>query len=120
AVDAKAAGPKMVEGKRLVGSINVRQYEQVTIGGKTYWKVDKKENEYVLASAISPHHPSLYGGARLGDDTGWGVPVAFVWPRSGYQQAWITAKSTGAGAVRQVAARTPLGILETASDPKTS
>jgi hypothetical protein len=48
------------------------------------------------------------------------VPVAFVWPRSGYKQAWITAKSTGAGAVRQVAARTPLGIVEVARDPKTS
>ncbi|MBL9013175.1 MAG: L,D-transpeptidase [Myxococcales bacterium] len=119
-VETKPAEPTMIEDKPLVGSINVRQYDQITIGGKTYWKVSQKDNEYVLSSAIRTHKPSLYGGARLGDETGWGVPVAFVWPRAGYQQAWITAKSTGAGAVRQVAARTPLGILEVATDPKTS
>ncbi len=109
---------KMVEDKPLVGSINVRQYEEVTVGGKSYWKVSQKDNEYVLRSAISQHKPSLYGGARLGDETGWGVPVAFVWPRAGYQQAWTYAKSTGAGAMRQLSARTPLGIFETVNDPK--
>ena len=115
---AKPSEAKMVEDKPLVGSVNVRQYEEVTIGGKTYWKVSQKDNEYVLASAISKHHPSVYGGARLGDETGWGVPVAFVWPRGNGQQAWTNAKSNGAGAVRQLAARTPLGIFETANDPK--
>ncbi len=110
--------PKMVEDRPLVGSINVRQYEEVTIGGKTYWKVAQKENEYVLRSAISQHRPSVYGGARLGDDTGLGVPVAFVWPRAGYLTAWTYAKSTGAGAMRQLSARTPLGIFETVNDPK--
>lgn len=114
----KPAEPKMLEDKPLVGSINVRQYEEVTVAGKTYWKVSQKDNEYVLRSSISQHKPSLYGGARLGDDTGWGVPVAFVWPRAGYQQAWTYAKSTGAGAMRQVSARTPLGIFETVNDPK--
>ena len=114
----KTVEPKMVEDRPLVGSINVRQYEEITVAGKVYWKVSQKENEYVLRSSITQHKPSIYGGARLGDDTGWGVPVAFVWPRAGYQQAWITAKSTGAGAVRQVGARTPLGILETANDLK--
>ncbi|CAN5891245.1 hypothetical protein BH11MYX3_BH11MYX3_37650 [soil metagenome] len=118
AATAKPPEPKMVEDRPLVGSINLRQYEEVTVAGKTYWKVSQKDNEYVLRSSITQHRPSVYGGARLGDDTGWGVPVAFVWPRAGYQQAWITAKSTGAGAVRQVGARTPLGILETATDPK--
>ena len=119
-VDAKPPEPKMIEDKPLVGSINVRQYEEITVGGKTYWKVSQKDNEYVLSSAIRQHKPSLYGGARLGDETGWGVPVAFVWPRSNYRQAWITAKSTGAGVIRQVPARTPLNILEVATDPKTS
>ena len=114
----KVPEPKMIEDRPLVGSINVRQYDEVTVAGKTFWKVSQKDNEYVLRSSISQHKPSLYGGARLGDETGWGVPVAFVWPRSGYQQAWITAKATGAGAVRQVAARTPLGIAETSNDPK--
>lgn len=114
----KAPDPKMVEDKPLVGSINVRQYDDVTIGGKEYWKVSQKDNEYVLKSAITQHKPSLYGGARLGDDTGWGVPVAFVWPRAGMLQAWTTAKSTGAGAMRQLSARTPLSIFETVADPK--
>ena len=108
--------PKMAEAKPLVGSINVRQYEELTVGGKVYWKIDKKENEYVLRSAISPHRPSLYGGTRLGDDTGWGVPVAFVWPRYGYQQAWTTNKANGGGVNRQLAQRAPVPILETASD----
>ncbi|MBA3459346.1 MAG: L,D-transpeptidase [Deltaproteobacteria bacterium] len=115
---AKPPEPKMLESKPLVGSVNVRQYEELTIGGKTYWKVSQKDHEYVLRSAISTHRPSLYGGARLGDETGWSVPVAFVWPRAGYQQAWITAKSTGAGVIRQVPARTPLAIAETVNDPK--
>ena len=114
----KPIDPKMLEDKPLVGSINVRQYEEVTVAGKTYWKVSQKDNEYVLRSAISLHKPSLYGGARLGDETGWGVPVAFVWPRAGYLQAWTYAKSTGAGAMRQLSARTPLGIFETVNDPK--
>ena len=114
-VDPKA--PKMIEDKPLVGSINVRQYEELTVGGKVYWKVSQKDNEYVLRSAISQHQPSVYGGARLGDDTGLGVPIAFVWPRSGYVAAWTNAKSNGAGAVRQLAARTPVGIFETVLDP---
>jgi hypothetical protein len=116
-VDPKLA-PKMVEDKPLVGSINVRQYDDVTIGGKQYWKVSQKDNEYVLRSAISPHRPSQYGGARLGDDTGWGVPVAFVWPRRGMSLAWTTARSNGAGAMRQLAPRTPLDVRETVSDAK--
>src|SRR5262249_10759129 len=73
----------MVEDKPLVGSVNVRQYEEVLVGGRQYWKIDKKDNEYVLKQAITLHHPSQFGGARLGDDTGWTVPLAFVSPRYG-------------------------------------
>ena len=108
--------PKMVEDKPLVGSVNVRQYEQVTMGGKVYWKIAQKENQYVLEAAISKHHPSSYGGARLGDDTGWGVPMAFVWPRGGYVQAYTTNKAGGGGVNRQLNAKTPVAIFETASD----
>jgi len=110
------APPRMVEGKPLVGSVNVRQYEEVTIGGRQYWKIDKKDNEYVLKQAITPHHPSLYGGARLGDDTGGTVPLVFVWPRYGAALAWTTNTAIGGGANRQLPARTPWPILETASD----
>ena len=108
--------PRMVEDKPLVGSINVRDYEDVTMAGKTYWKIAQKDNQYVLKSAISQHRPSTYGGARLGDDTGYGVPFAFVWPRAGYQQAWTFAKSTGAGVMRQLAARIGVPIVETLAD----
>jgi len=108
--------PHMIEDKPIVGSVNVRQYEELTIDGKTYWRIDKKDNEYVLKSAISQHHPSLFGGARLGDDTGWLGPIAFVWPRYGAQLVWTTNTAIGGGVNRQLAARTPLPILDTASD----
>lgn len=108
--------PKMVEDKPLVGSVNVRQYEAVTVGGRQYWKIDKKDNEYVLAQVISLHHPSGFGGARLGDDTGSTLPLAFVWPRYGALQAWTTNTAAGGGVNRQLNARTLLPILETASD----
>ena len=79
------AAPRMVEDKPIVGSVNVRQYEELTVDGKVYWKIDKKDNEYVLKAAISQHQPSRFGGARLGDETGWLGPIAFVWPRYGSQ-----------------------------------
>jgi hypothetical protein len=113
-----AVAAKMVEDAPIVGSLNVRQYDQLTVGGKTYWKIAQKDNQYVLASAISKHQPSHFSGARLGDDTGLAVPVAFAWPRGGMMQAWVTAKSTGAGAVRQINQRTLVPILEIASDAK--
>jgi lipoprotein-anchoring transpeptidase ErfK/SrfK len=114
----RAKQPRMIEDKPLVGSINVRQYEEITIAGKTYWKVSQKDNEYVLRSAISPHTPSHYAGARLGDDTGLGPQIAFVWPRGGMQVTWTNATAAGAGAVRQIAARTAVGIVETSRDAK--
>jgi hypothetical protein len=117
-VAARAArpGPRMIEDKPLVGSVNVRQYELVTIDGRDYWKIDKKDNEYVLRQAITQHRPSGFGGARLGDDTGWTLPVAFVWPRYGAQRAWTTNTATGGGVNRQLVVRTALPILETTVD----
>jgi L,D-transpeptidase catalytic domain len=113
---AAPAQPRMIEDKPLVGSVNVRQYEEISVGGKDYWKIDKKDNEYVLKQAITQHRPSQFGGARLGDDTGWAVPLAFVWPRYGAQLAWTTNTAVGGGEVRQLVARTPLPILDTAAD----
>ena len=110
------ATPKMVEDRPLVGSINVRDYDDVTMDGKQYWKIAQKDNQYVLKSAISVHQPSKYSGTRLGDDTGYAVPFAFVWPRAGYLQAWTYAKSTGAGVMRQLSARTGVPVLETLAD----
>jgi hypothetical protein len=108
----------MIEDAPIVGSLNVRQYDELSVGGKTYWKIAQKDNLYVLASAISKHQPSHFSGDRLGDDTGVAVPIAFAWPRGGMMQAWVTTKSTGAGAVRQIAQRTLVPILEVATDPK--
>ena len=108
--------PKMIEGKPLVGSINVRQYDEVTVGGRQYWKIDKKDPEFVLKQVITPHRPSGFGGVRLGDDTGWTAPLLFVWPRYGALQAFTTNTAAGGGVNRQLSARTPLAILETAAD----
>lgn len=119
--DAIAAGPQptMIEGAPLVGSITVRQYDEVTVGGKQYWKVSKRDNEYVLRSAISQHKPSLYNGARFSDDTGLSAPIAFVYPRaSGYRTAYTLRKASGGGIARALPARTPISILETALDKK--
>ena len=109
--------PKLIEGKPLVGSINVRQYEEATFGGRPYWRIAAKEPEYVPRAAITPHRPSAYGGSRMGDDTGLGLPIAFVWPRVlGWQQASTMYKANGGGVARQVPARMPIAILETATD----
>jgi hypothetical protein len=114
--DAEPKPLKMIEDAPVVGSLNVRQYDELTIDGKTYWKIAQKDNQYALASTISKHVPSKYAGTRLGDDIGWAAPIALVWPRGGMQQAWVTAKSTGAGAVRQVTARSVVPVVETVAD----
>ncbi len=113
----KPIGPKLVEGKPLVGSVNVRQYEELTVAGRVYWRISQKEPEYVMRQAITPHKPSLYGGSRLGDDTGLAMPIAFVWPRvMGWQQANTMHKANGGGVARQLPARTAIPILDTAQD----
>lgn len=108
--------PRMVERRPLVGSVNVRQWEEIVVGGRPYWKIDRREGEYVLRQAITPHRPSLFGGARLGDDTGRELPIAFVWPRFGARLAITTNTPVGGGVHRQLAARTALSLLETAAD----
>jgi hypothetical protein len=108
--------PRMVEGLPLVGSVNVRQYDEVTVGGRQYWKIDRKDNEYVLKQAITQHRPSLFSGVRLADETGRSLPLLFVWPRYGGRMAWTTYTAVGGGVNRQLAARTPLPILDTATD----
>ncbi|MDB4954878.1 MAG: ErfK/YbiS/YcfS/YnhG family protein [Myxococcales bacterium] len=107
--------PKMIEDKPLVGSVNVRQYDEITIGGRVYWKISQKDNEYVQQGVIARHVPSRYGGSRLADDTGIAMPIAFVWPRYGGLQAWTMAKPTG-GVMRQLDARVALPIVETSND----
>ena len=113
-VDAPAAEPRMVEDKPIIGSLTVRQYEELTVGGKVYWKISAKGNEYVLKSAVRVHNPSQYMGSRLADDTGWALPIAFVWPRYGGSKAW-TYHKPNAYVNRQVSSRMAVPILEIAA-----
>lgn len=114
--DTKLVEGAMVADHPLVGSITVRQYDQVAVGGKAYWKVSPKDNEYILASAIRQHTPSVYSGARLADDTGWALPIAFVWPRGEQYSAYSLSKAGGGSIVRTLARRTAVPIVETAVD----
>ncbi len=114
---ATAPAAKMADGRPLVGSVTVRQWEEVTVGGKVYWRVSQKDNEYVLRSAIHQHRPSLYNGTRLGDDTGWALPIAFVWPRANARSTFTLTKPKGGGTKRPtVPSKTPVALLETATD----
>ncbi|HEU0033500.1 MAG TPA: L,D-transpeptidase [Kofleriaceae bacterium] len=109
--------PKLVESRPLVGSVNVRQYEELTIANKVYWRISQKDPEYVLRQAITPHKPSVYGGTRMSDDTGLTLPIAFVWPRvPAWGMAVTTYKPNAGGIARKLPSRTPLALLETAAD----
>jgi lipoprotein-anchoring transpeptidase ErfK/SrfK len=127
AIDAEAGrgpimtadGKRVVPGKPLVGSVNVRKYGELSAGGKLYWKVTKSPAEYVPASVIRQHTPSTYRGVRLNDETGMTLPIGFVFPRGGGRTAWSYATAKKTGAKRQVPAREAVPILETATDPKT-
>ncbi|HEY1813416.1 MAG TPA: L,D-transpeptidase [Kofleriaceae bacterium] len=127
-----AKPPHMVQSDPIIGSLNVRDYDDVTVDGRLYWKVAQKDNQYVLASTITKHVPSRFVGGRLGDDTGLDGPpplegfhegsgsaaappelptIAFVMPRGGMLEAWTTAKPN-LGVVRQLPARTLVSIRE--------
>ena len=44
----KAPEPKIIEDKPILGTLTVRQYEELTVGGKVYWRISQKGIEYVL------------------------------------------------------------------------
>jgi L,D-transpeptidase catalytic domain len=117
-VDGERPAPVggLTPGKPVIGSVNVRQYRELVVAGRRYWKISPTENEYLPASAISQHKPSEFQGSRLGDDTGLGQPLAFLWPRGGAQMLWsrVTAK---VGVKRQLPRRVVVTLLETATDP---
>src|SRR5688572_28512974 len=107
-----ACGKRMDAVKPLLGSVNVRKWAEVDVGGRRYWKIAPRENEYVLASVVNEHQPSVAAGQRLGDDTEWALPFAFVWPRWGGTKAWTYGSYEGRWPYRQLEQRTPLRILE--------
>lgn len=72
AEDIAAARPA----RAIAGSVKVRKLGELRAGDGVYWKVGKAE--YLAADAIRPIAPSTFRGARLGDDTGWELPVAFT------------------------------------------
>jgi len=112
--DVDTPGPTLVEGRPLVGSVNVRRYDELVVDGKTYWKISQKDPEYVLDRSIRKHRPSDFQGSRLADDTGYAVPIGFVWPRvRGWQQAGTRSKALGGYPVRTLTVRTAVPILET-------
>ncbi len=102
----------MTKVRPLLGSVNVRKYDEVTIAGKVYWKISKTEDEWLPASAIREHKPSGYVGTRLGDDTGLTLPMAFVWPRGGALKVWTRGAAKGGGVKRQLSQRDPVPVLE--------
>jgi hypothetical protein len=110
-----AKEPRMVEADPVVGTLTLRQYDEVTVGGKVYWKISPKDNDYILKSLINLMKPSDFKGARMSDDTGLKLPIAFVWPRNNWTQAWTYAKPN-AISYRQINARLPVPILETATN----
>jgi hypothetical protein len=111
-VDPPKEDVKLVELQPVLGTLTIRIYEELTVDGKLYYRIDPKKKELVLASQVRRLTPSGYMGARLGDDTGWALPFGFIWPRSNWQQAWTYAQPNKMQ-YRQIAARTPVPILET-------
>jgi len=101
--------PHMIEGEPVVGSVNVRQYDAITIDDKAYWKIAQKDNTYVLASAITPHSPSSYRGDRLDDAAPLDAPIVVAFSRAG-------AKTLAIGGGRSVPARSAWAALETRRD----
>ncbi len=106
--------PRLVEDQPVLGSLTVRIYEEATFDGRSYYRISAKDKEYVLKSAVSRLNPSNHMGSRLGDDTGWALPFAFVWPRNNWLQAW-TYHQPNRVVNRQIPARTPVPILEVAN-----
>ena len=111
-VDPKPEVGKLIEDKPILGTLTVRIYEELTVEGKQYLRIDPKQKELVLASQVRRLTPSAFMGARLGDDTGWALPFGFIAPRSNWQQAWTFAQPNRVQ-YRQINARIPVPLLET-------
>ncbi len=107
AVADDVPGAKMIPGKPVVGSVTVRQFGELTVGGKTFWKISNKPEEYLARAVINQHRPSEYAGVRLGDDTGLTLPIAFL-----DRPSWTRGAVRGGGTVRQLPTRSAVPLLE--------
>jgi hypothetical protein len=111
-----AAAAGLVKGRPLLGSVNVRKYDELVSAGKVFWKISARDDEWLPASSIREHKPSDYRGTRLGDDTGLTLPIAFVWPRGGGTKVWTRGAVRGGGVRRQLSQRDPVPVLEVSED----
>jgi hypothetical protein len=119
-VASAAAAAGLSKGRPLLGSVNVRKYGELVSKGKVFWKVSRNAEEYLPASHVREHKPSLYQGTRLGDDTGMTVPIAFVWPKGSATLAWTRCAARGGGLRRQLEERTAVPVLESAQEGATT
>jgi hypothetical protein len=117
--DETADGRRVVPGKPLVGSVNVRKFGELVAGGRVYWKISKSPAEYIPASYVTVHEPSAFHGVRLGDETGLALPIGFVMPRGGGKKVWAYGTAKKQYPRRQIDWRTALPILDTVLDPRT-
>jgi hypothetical protein len=114
AVDAPLT---LVQGRPLQGSVMVRRWGEVEVGGVRYWRVAEAEREYVRASVIRPFEPSTWAGTRLADDTGLTLPLGFATARLNYAEHRVDVfdQPTAGKRVARLQPRSPHNVLETAT-----
>ena len=137
-------GEQLSEVRRLAGSVTVRKYDEITVAAavmnaavklpdipdpdpagdddsvaelptepQLLWRIGK--GEYVNAANLREHEPSSFRGVRLGDDTGLELPIGFVVATKNVNHRVSSYRTaTGGAAVRRLAPRSAVAILETA------
>jgi hypothetical protein len=95
--------------RTLAGAVTVRKIEDVTVGGRAYWKTSS--GELILAGKIAPHVPSRFAGVRLG---GRALPMAWAQSRKNLTAPVIVLAGPDAKArpVAKLAPRTVVTPLE--------
>ncbi|RMH38389.1 MAG: murein L,D-transpeptidase [Deltaproteobacteria bacterium] len=99
--------------RRLDGSVKVRRDRRIETGGLALWKIGA--HEYVAEADVRPLAPSSFRGVRLGDDTGWALPVAFVWRGDG-RAAPVFDRPAGGRVVGRLAPRAAVRAVDRAGD----
>ncbi len=107
----------LTEKRRLVGSVTMRKYGEITVDEKRYWRIGRRE--YLAASDMYEHRPSSFGGKRLGDDTGWTLPMGFATnDADGNHKVTVWSKARGGKWLGRLERRAPVKLLETVTDGK--